>query len=235
MGVVDTDVGGVLGCHAAICESGTERGDDGRLLAVGDDHRPRAVEPDEQGNLVVVTASDESTAPSHVHHRRLPRSWRWIDRWVIDSTEVLVFVVGTMFTVLVSLEVVSRYVFNFSIFLVNSAARFLLVWFFLLGAGLALREGAHVGLELLLTRLSPRERQLARVTAQGLVLVFCLVMFWSGYRTLGPASHQMEGALGISLVWVMLAFPVGFLLLIYHQVTILVATMRRPPAGNNTP
>jgi TRAP-type C4-dicarboxylate transport system permease small subunit len=39
--------------------------------------------------------------------------------------------------------VVSRYLFQFSIFFINSAARLLLVWFFLLGAGLALRRASR--------------------------------------------------------------------------------------------
>lgn len=189
----------------------------------------------EPGALVSPAPGDPPGLGLAGHRGRLPGPWRSLDRWIVDGSRVLVCAVGALFTLLVSLEVVSRYVFNFSIFLVNSAARFLLVWFFLLGAGLALRHGAHVGLELLLARLPSRLAQPLIVAAQGLVLLFCCVMFWSGYRTLGPAAQQMEGALGITLLWVMLAFPVGFLLLIYHQVTILVATLTRPPAGATTP
>jgi C4-dicarboxylate transporter DctQ subunit len=170
-----------------------------------------------------------------ISDRGLPRIWQVVDRWVVGASEVLSCMVGVTFTILVSLEVVSRYVFNFSIFLVNSAAGFLLVWFFMAGAGLALRQGAHVGLDFVVTRLPARLALLVWVVAQVLVFVFLAIMLWSGYRTLGPAMRQVEGALGISLIWVMLAFPVGFLLLIYHQITMVAMTLNRTREADGTP
>lgn len=157
----------------------------------------------------------------------LPRGWQRFDRGLLRATELSVGAVGVMFTVLVTAEVVSRYVFSFSIVWVNSASIFLMVWFFLLGAGLALRRGAHVGFDLTTTHLSPLWARTAFVLAQTLSFAFFLAMLWSGIRTIGPASRQMEGALGISLMWGMLAFPVGFLLLIYNQAAMFVASMRR--------
>lgn len=165
----------------------------------------------------------------------LPYAWMVADRYVIAATQVLVVVVGVTFTVLITLEVISRYVFNFSIFLVNSAAGFLLVWFFMLGAGLALREGAHVGLEIFVTRLPKRMALIVWVVAQVLGLAFFVLLLWSGYRTLGPASRQFEGALGITIIWVMLAFPIGFLLLIYHQIVLFAMKFRSLSDGDSPP
>jgi TRAP-type C4-dicarboxylate transport system permease small subunit len=51
-------------------------------------------------------------------------------------------------------------------------------------------------------------------------------MAWSGWLALGPAARQVDSALGLSILWVMLAFPVGFLLLLYHQVVLLLETLR---------
>ena len=99
----------------------------------------------------------------------LPVPWRQVDRVILKGTEVTLFAIGVLFTAMVTLEVISRYVFSFSIFSVNAAARLLLVWFFLLGAGIALRHGAHVGFELLLSALPPRPRRVGRAvrTAAG--------------------------------------------------------------------
>lgn len=149
-------------------------------------------------------------------------AWRRLDRFLVRGTEVVLVGIGGTFTVLVSLEVLARYVFDFSIFAINALARFLLVWFFLLGAGPALREGAHVGLELVVRALPGRSRRLAGAAAQLIVLVFFLEMTWSGLASLGPALTRTEPALGISLFWVMLAFPTGFVLLIYHQFSLLL-------------
>jgi TRAP-type C4-dicarboxylate transport system permease small subunit len=166
------------------------------------------------------------------HSRELPAVWQRIDHCLLHATEVVAAAVGMLFTVLVTTEVASRYLFNFSIFFVSSSAIFLMVWFFMLGAGLALRQGAHVGFELLSSSLPLSLARACFFIGQGLTFFFFLAMFWSGVRTIGPAARQMEGALGISLMWVMLAFPVGFFLLIYNQIVIFIATTRRWPKEN---
>ena len=65
----------------------------------------------------------------------LPPAWRSLDRVVVVTTEFVLFLVGAMFTIAVTLAVVTRYLLDFSMFWVDASARFLLVWFFLLGAG----------------------------------------------------------------------------------------------------
>ena len=176
-----------------------------------------------------------NTTDPTAYHLNLPNGWQRGDRWILRATEAVACLVGGTFTTLIVLEVISRYVFHFSIFFINAAARFLLVWFFLLGAGLALRLGAHVGLELVATSLPRPLARVVSVVASLLVLVFFLQMLWSGYVALGPASRQVDSALGMSIVWVMLAFPVGFLLLIYHQVALFVAAMRTPQPEETRP
>src|SRR5436309_2284796 len=153
----------------------------------------------------------------------LPAHWRQVDRVVVKGTEVTLFTIGVLFTAMVTLEVISRYVFSFSISFVNAAARLLLVWFFLLGAGIAMRHGAHVGFELLVSALSVRARRIVVVAGLVLTMVFSAEMVWAGYRALGPALAQTEPGLDISLMWPILALPVGFALLLYH--TAVVAWM----------
>ena len=161
----------------------------------------------------------------------LPPGWRSADRLIVRGTEVSLFAIGVAFTIMITLEVISRYVFSFSIFFVNAAAKFLLVWFFLLGAGVALRQGAHVGFELILTQLAPRRKRIVVLVGEFLALVFFFEMVWGGLYSLGPAINQTEPGLGISLVWAFLAIPVGFALLIYHMVLLIVVELRQTPAG----
>lgn len=161
----------------------------------------------------------------------LPAGWRRIDTLIIRATEVALFVVGLLFAIMVTLEVVSRYVFNFSIFYVDGAARLLLLWFFLLGAGLALRYGAHVGFELLLGALSSKKQRHLKLLSQFIALVFFLEMIWAGYTALGPASRQLEPSLEVSLLWAFLAIPIGFLLLSYHMIVLMFIETKRPVDG----
>jgi TRAP-type C4-dicarboxylate transport system permease small subunit len=155
-------------------------------------------------------------------------AWRHIDRQILRATRVLLFVLGLVFIVLVSFEVASRLVLETSIYFVHAVTLFLLVWFFLLGAGLALREGAHVGFDVVVGALPPSPRRIVIRVAHVLAITFFVLMIWSGLATLRPALTQIENALGISLIWVMLAFPIGFGLLVYHQVAHLFLGREEP-------
>lgn len=158
----------------------------------------------------------------------LPPAWRAIDRGLLRATSGLLFAIGAVFTVMVTAEVVSRYVLSFSIFFVNSGARLLLVWFFLLGAGVALRHNAHVGFELLVSRLHGSRRRAVLSIAYVCCIVFFLEMIWGGLYSIGPALPQNEAGLGISVVWFVLAVPAGFLLLAYHAIVLLTVLWRQP-------
>jgi len=166
-------------------------------------------------------------------HDVLPPAWRRVDRGIVTTTEFALLAVGVLFTLMITLEVISRYVFSFSIFFVNAAARLLLVWFFLLGAGIALRRGAHVGFELIVRSFPPRRRTVVLLIGQALAVVFFIEMLWAGIHSLGPAIGQTDSGLDISLVWAFLAIPVGFGLLLYHMLVLMAVEWRRADAGEH--
>jgi TRAP-type transport system small permease protein len=174
------------------------------------------------------TAPDAGPDRIEVQRALLPGAWRAVDRGVLRATRAALAVIGGVFTVMVTAEVVSRYVFSFSIFFVNAGARLLLVWFFLLGAGIALRQGAHVGFELLVSRTHGAARRRMLTLAYVCSLVFFVEMVWGGVYSIAPAIPQNEAGLGISVVWFVLSVPVGFLLLSYHALVLLVVLWRQP-------
>ncbi|WP_181833307.1 TRAP transporter small permease [Bosea caraganae] len=176
--------------------------------------------------------SDEKTWDKHINEQFVamhPALYR-IDYIVIKATEWILVAAGVLFTFLISYDVVSRYVFGSSSFFVSAGAKFLLLWFFLLGAGLALRQGSHVGFELLVNNLKPGPARIVKLVGQVLSLVFFVEMLWSGLVSLGPAAKQTDPALNLSLLWGFLAIPVGFALLIYHML-VLMALDRRAAAS----
>jgi len=161
---------------------------------------------------------------------RLPLAWRRADGGLVVATQWTLCLVGVLFAAMITLEVVSRYVFSFSIYFVNAAARLLLVWFFMLGAGIALRHGAHVGFELLTAALPPRARRVVELVALVAVAVFCIEMIYAGLHAMGPAWAQSEPGLGISLGWPVLAIPVGFAFLLYHAMVMMWLRLRADAA-----
>jgi TRAP-type C4-dicarboxylate transport system permease small subunit len=153
-------------------------------------------------------------------------SWKRIDAGIRRATEIVLLVIGVTFTVLICLQVVSRFVFDFSIFAINALARFLLLWFFFLGMGLALRKKLHVGFELIQRSMPPLAKRLAEGAVHLCIFVFCLEILWAGLLALPPSLRQIDGSLEVSTFWAVVSIPVGIALLIYHQVMIV---LERPP------
>jgi len=161
---------------------------------------------------------------------QLPRAWAAIDRVIVATTRGVLFAIGALFCIFIFLEVFSRYLFSFSIFFVNAGAGMLVPWFFFLGAGLALRDGSHIGITILIDLL-PNGLRKAMIFLGGLMsAAFLTLVFVSASVMLGPGLQQIEPSLGISLFWGFLSLPLSFGLLAYHLVTQTYVTLTAPPA-----
>ena len=104
----------------------------------------------------------------------LPAAWQGVDRMLVKLTRHALFVIGSAFTLIIVSEVLLRYAFSYSIFFANPLSKLLLVWFFLLGAGIALRQGAHMGFDLIATRLAPHNRRKLMLVAHTVGVLFFL-------------------------------------------------------------
>ena len=162
----------------------------------------------------------------------LPAAWQKFDRVVITGTRHLLFASGSVFTAVIVAEVFTRYVFSYSMFFANPLSKLLLVWFFLLGSGLALRQGAHMGFDLIATRLAPAARRRMVLTAHAIGLLFFLEMLWASIFAMGPALRQNDPGLDISLVWLVVSVPIGFTLLLYHMLAVIAIEWRRKPEAS---
>lgn len=151
----------------------------------------------------------------------LPRTWQRFDTALVTITKVILAFTGLAFTGMVLTEVGSRFIFDTSVAQANSVSRFLLVWFFMIGAGLALRKGAHVGLEIFVQQLPPRGGNVVAILVGLLLVGFFALMAGSGWTAFQSSLAQRDAALQVSMGWVMAAFPIGFALLVYHQLALL--------------
>ncbi|SHL06539.1 TRAP transporter small permease [Phytopseudomonas punonensis] len=91
---------------------------------------------------------------------------------------IVVFCMGTM-VILVFFNVVLRYGFNSGIALSDEGARYLFVWLTFIGAVVALRDNAHLGVDLLYRRLPAFGQRICAVVAE-LMMLFCVSLFLIG-------------------------------------------------------
>lgn len=89
----------------------------------------------------------------------------------------MVLCLGAM-CVMVFGNVVLRHFFDSGINMSEELSRFLFIWLTFIGAIVAMREGGHLGMDMVVTRLSGRARRVCQALSQSLVLVCCAVLLW---------------------------------------------------------
>ena len=148
------------------------------------------------------------------------------ERWAL-----LVFyamVVATM-----AIEVVRREVLAYSSIWGEEAVRYAFIWLAWIGAAAAVKDRAHIRIDVLFGFLPPRGKALLYILGDLAMLgVGLLALYWS-FETVatswrfGSVSHGLR----VSMVWFYAAVPVGFLLLVVRVVQSLVRDVGALVAG----
>jgi TRAP-type transport system small permease protein len=137
--------------------------------------------------------------------RPLLTFWSWVDKLVL-ATVVLLMSVLVLVT---SYQVFSRYVLNHPLRWSEELSRYLLVWIVFLGAWAALKEGRHLGMDILSRQIPPRWRPRLGVFVDAVVLAFLLAVLSIAPEILEITSRQRSAVLRVPMSLVYLAFPVG--------------------------
>lgn len=161
-----------------------------------------------------------------------------LNGWLGARARVTLGVLLLAATVLVFVNVVLRYVFNYAISWGEEVTKYLLLWLVFLGSGVVAREGGHISMEVLLTLLSPRAQQMNAVLVNAVCAVLSAIVGFLGWqlamavRTVG----QVGAASGLPMSWVYLAIPVGCLLMMLGFWEVALRHLRRservPDAGD---
>lgn len=138
------------------------------------------------------------------------------ERYFVAINRAVIFLMMAVMATLVFINVVTRYAFNFSIIWAEEVSQYLMIWIAYLGAGLALREGRHVAVEMLQDRLPPAVARTLRLAVGGLVLVFLGVLTVLGFQFAIFVWNQETPVLNISLGIPSLGIPIGALLFAAH-------------------
>ena len=125
-----------------------------------------------------------------------------IERLAVRVVEgVLVLLLAGM-VVMVFTNVVLRYGFNSGLNISEEMSRYFFVWLTFIGAVLAFRDHAHIGVETFVRMLGRRGR-IACVALSNLVIVICaVVLLWGTWRQHGINASMTAPVVGLSMIWV---------------------------------
>ncbi|MGE0349310.1 TRAP transporter small permease [Hydrogenophaga sp.] len=98
--------------------------------------------------------------------------------WYFKALEAVMVLCLAAMCVMVFGNVVLRHVFDSGINTSEELSRFLFIWLTFLGAIVAMREGGHLGMDMVVRRLTGTTRRAALLLGQLLVLACCGVLLW---------------------------------------------------------
>jgi TRAP-type C4-dicarboxylate transport system permease small subunit len=152
----------------------------------------------------------------------------------LDQTEKTICVISiTVMLVVLTFQVLSRYVLEQSNIWTEELARYLYIWLVFVGVSYAEKEFAHIKIDFLVKVFPKKFRPYAALLGEILLLVFSLYMVYiaASYVQGVVGRGQISQALKISMVFPYIAIPVGFALMAL-RVLINIFTKKYIPDEN---
>lgn len=144
------------------------------------------------------------------------RCLQWINRFV----EAISILLLCIMVILVFLQILSRTLFASSFSWTEEVARFGLVWLVFLAGGIAFQYGEHIGIDMLFSRLSERNKKYAQVVLALFCGMFLVVLTYTGYQLCVKSMAQTSPALGISMGYIYAVIPIGGVLMILNLIDV---------------
>ena len=145
----------------------------------------------------------------------LDRASRWA---IIGDSAAMILVV--------TVQGLLRYAFNSSIDWSDEVSRLLFVWCMFLAIPLGIREGAHVGIELLTTHIASAQRALLAKACALVAAAMMAVVFWQAVKVAWGTWDEMMQTLRLSTNWFMVPVAIAAA----HSFLHLVQLLWRDPA-----
>ena len=148
---------------------------------------------------------------------------------VLDLFEDSVMVVSmATVTVLITAQVILRYVFNESVSWAEELARFIVVWMTFIGAGMGVRAGRHISVDLIAGFAPGWLQRGVVVLAAGFGTIFALLVFYYGGSLFLHAlsTGQVSSAMRLPMFYVYLIFPLSGMLLAVRFVQLILTQLR---------
>ena len=132
-------------------------------------------------------------------------------RWAAKG---LLVVSGAAMAVIVMLQIIFRFVIFVPLPWSEELARYLMIWTGMVGSFVALREGRHIGVTMVVDRLPPRAATWVSVFVQAATILFLVILAQQGLALTLVNLSQLSPAMRIPMFYPYLAVPVGAALMI---------------------
>jgi len=121
---------------------------------------------------------------------------------LMRAIEITIMFALIIMVVLIFTNVVMRYGFGSGLAFSDEISRYCFVWLVFLGAIVALRQHAHLGMDSLVSRLPPLGKKICFALSHLLMLYGCVVFFLGSWTHTLIGQANKSAVTGIPLSWV---------------------------------
>ena len=115
-----------------------------------------------------------------------------------SGARILVIAAAATMISVVSAQVVMRYAFNGSFDWADEVSRLAFVWTIFLAIPLGIRDGTHVGIELLVARFPPAVRGMVFKAMSLIAGIMMLIVFWQGVIVAGVTWSERLASIDVT-------------------------------------
>lgn len=150
---------------------------------------------------------------------------RFIDK---NAERWLLLVFYVMLVVTMAVEVLRREVFAYSSIWGEEIVRYSFIYLAWIGAAAAVKERAHIRIDVILHYLGPRMKVAVYIFGDLVMFGVALIALYWSFETVmvsakfGSVSHGLR----VSMVWFLMAVPLGFGLMIFRLVQSFLRDLR---------
>jgi len=150
---------------------------------------------------------------------------RRIDR---DAERWLLLVFYVMLVATMAIEVLRREIFAYSSIWGEEIVRYSFIYLAWIGAAAAVKERAHIRIDVVMHYLGPRPKALLYIFGDLVMVAVAVVALYWSLETVHVSAKfgSVTDGLRISKVWFLMAVPVGFSLMLFRLVQSLLRDFR---------
>ncbi len=116
-------------------------------------------------------------------------------------------------SLIVIVQVFSRYLFNYSFVWAEELVRYLMIWMVMIGAALVQSKNDHIRIDFIPMVAGPRGSRVMETGFRLFTLIFLFILVWKGVKIACFNRAFETSGLRITMFWPTLALPLGALLM----------------------
>ncbi len=119
----------------------------------------------------------------------------------------------TMMSIVVIVQVCSRYIFNYSFVWAEELVRYLMIWMVMVGSALVQMKNEHIRIDFFPALAGPRGRRIMEIFFRLCTLIFLTIIAYKGVKVSYFNRLFESSGLRINMIWPSLAIPLGAILI----------------------